>query len=100
MRWTVYGLIQAEEFGITSKNIDEMVKSADPGIQRFLGQGDNPGGALFGIKKDFMVDVIRQVGNYGEIFDRNLGPDTPFKLGRGLNDLWTRGGLMYAPPFR
>jgi general L-amino acid transport system substrate-binding protein len=100
MRWTVYGLIQAEEFGITSKNIDDMVKSTDPGIQRFLGQGDNAAGSLFGIKNDFMVDVIRQVGNYGEIFDRNLGPDTPFKLGRGLNALWTNGGLMYSPPFR
>jgi general L-amino acid transport system substrate-binding protein len=100
MRWTVYGLIQAEEFGITSKNIDDMVKSADPGIQRFLGQGDNAAGSLFGIKNDFMVDVIRQVGNYGEIFDRNLGPDTPFKLGRGVNALWTDGGLLYSPPFR
>jgi len=57
-------------------------------------------GSLFGISNDFMVTVIRQVGNYGEIFDRNLGPDTPFKLGRGLNDLWTNGGLMYSPPFR
>jgi general L-amino acid transport system substrate-binding protein len=71
-----------------------------PDIQRFLGQGDNPGGTLLGLKKDWMVDVIRQVGNYGEIYDRNLGPDTPFKLGRGINDLWTKGGLMYAPPFR
>jgi general L-amino acid transport system substrate-binding protein len=100
VRWTVYGLIQAEEFGITSKNIDDMTKSDLPDIQRFLGQGDNPGGTLLGLKKDWMVDVIRQVGNYGEIYDRNLGPDTPFKLGRGINDLWTKGGLMYAPPFR
>jgi len=100
VRWTVYGLIQAEEYGITSKNVDDFVKSDVPEIQRFLGQGDNATGSLFGIPNDFMVTVIRQVGNYGEIFDRNLGPDTPFKLGRGLNALWTNGGLMYSPPFR
>ncbi len=100
VRWTVYGLIQAEEYGITSKNVDDFVKSDVPEIQRFLGQGDNAIGSLFGIKNDFMVQVIKQVGNYGEIFDRNLGPDTPFDLGRGVNDLWTKGGLMYSPPFR
>jgi len=100
VRWTIYGLFQAEEYGITSKNIDDFLKSDVPEIQRFLGQGDNATGSLFGIKNDFMVTVIRQVGNYGEIFDRNLGPDTPFKLGRGLNALWTNGGLMYSPPFR
>jgi general L-amino acid transport system substrate-binding protein len=100
VRWTVYGLIQAEEYGITSTNIDDFISSDVPEIQRFLGQGDNAIGSLFGIPNDFMVTVIRQVGNYGEIFDRNLGPDTPFKLGRGLNDLWTNGGLMYSPPFR
>ncbi len=100
VRWTIYGLFQAEEFGITSKNIDTFVKSDNPDIQRFLGQGDNATGSQLGIKNDFMVAVIKQVGNYGEIFDRNLGPDTPFKLGRGLNALWTKGGLMYSPPFR
>jgi general L-amino acid transport system substrate-binding protein len=100
IRWTVYGLIQAEEYGITSKNVDEFTKSEVPEIQRFLGQGENASGSLLGIKNDFMVTVIKQVGNYGEIFDRNLGPDTPFKLGRGLNALWTNGGLLYSPPFR
>ena len=100
VRWTIYGLIQAEEYGITSKNVDEFVKSEVPEIQRFLGQGENASGKLFGIKNDFIVTVIKQVGNYGEIFDRNLGPDTPFKLGRGLNGLWTNGGLLYSPPFR
>jgi general L-amino acid transport system substrate-binding protein len=100
VRWTVFGLIQAEEYGITSANIDEFVGSDVPEIQRFLGQGDNATGSLLGIANDFMVTVIRQVGNYGEIFDRNLGPDTPFNLGRGLNALWTDGGLMYSPPFR
>ncbi len=100
IRWTLFALIQAEEFGITSQNIDEFIGSEDPAIQRFLGQGDNPGGTLYGLAKDFTVNVIRQVGNYGEIFDRNLGPDTPFGLARGLNALWTDGGLMYSPPFR
>jgi general L-amino acid transport system substrate-binding protein len=100
IRWTVYGLIQAEEWGITSKNVDDFVKSDSPDIQRFLGQADNHLGSLYGLKDDFMVTVIKQVGNYGEIFDRNIGPDTVFGLSRGLNALWTQGGLMYSPPFR
>jgi general L-amino acid transport system substrate-binding protein len=100
VRWTVYGLIQAEEYGITSQNIDDFIGSEIPEIQRFLGQGTDAIGSLLGIPNDFMVTVIRQVGNYGEIFDRNLGPDTPFNLGRGVNALWTEGGLMYSPPFR
>ncbi len=100
VRWTVFALIQAEEYGITSQNVDEFLTSDVPEIQRFLGQGDNPGGTLYGIAKDYVVTVIRQVGNYGEIFDRNIGPDTRFGLTRGLNALWTDGGLMYSPPFR
>jgi general L-amino acid transport system substrate-binding protein len=99
IRWTVYGLITAEEYGITSENIDSFLDSDDPGIQRFLGTNDNASGSYLGINNSFMVDVIRQVGNYGEIFDRNLGVP-PFNLGRGLNALWTDGGLLYAPPFR
>lgn len=100
VRWVVYGTIQAEEYGITSENVDSFLTSELPEIQRFLGVGDNAAGSYFGIPNDFMVTVIRQVGNYGEIFDRNLGPDTPFGLSRGLNALWTDGGLMYSPPFR
>jgi general L-amino acid transport system substrate-binding protein len=100
VRWVVYGTIQAEEFGITSENVGEFVTSDVPAIQRFLGQGENAAGSLYGIANDFMVTVITQVGNYGEIFDRNLGPDTPFNLARGLNALYTDGGLMYSPPFR
>jgi general L-amino acid transport system substrate-binding protein len=111
VRWTVYGLFQAEEYGITSANIDDVVagNNADitlsPEVRRFLGQAGEDGtnnaiGSLYGIPNDFMVTVIKQVGNYGEIFDRNLGPDTPFKLGRGLNALYTDGGLLYSPPFR
>ncbi len=100
IRWTVYGTIQAEEFGITSENVDEFLTDERPEIQRFLGQGENAIGSLYGIPNDFMVAVIRQVGNYGEIFDRNIGPDTIFGLERGVNALWTDGGLMYSPPFR
>jgi general L-amino acid transport system substrate-binding protein len=100
VRWTVFGLIQAEEFGITSENIDDFLTSDNPSIQRFLGQGENRMGVLFGLPNDFMVTVIRQVGNYGEIFDRNLGVDTPLGLARGINALWTDGGLLYSPPFR
>jgi general L-amino acid transport system substrate-binding protein len=100
IRWTVFGLFQAEEFGITSENVGDFLTSDVPEIQRFLGQGDNAIGSLYGIANDYMVTVIQQVGNYGEIFDRNLGPETPFHLERGLNALWTDGGLMYSPPFR
>jgi general L-amino acid transport system substrate-binding protein len=99
VRWTVYGLFQAEEFGITSKNVDTFLTSNSPDIQAFLGQNGNHLGSLYGLKDDFMVTVIKQVGNYGEIFDRNIGPDTVFGLSRGLNALWTQGGLMYSPPF-
>jgi len=94
--WTVWGMIEAEEQGITSENIDEFLTSENPAIQRLLGLNNNVTGEHLGIANDFMVTVIRQVGNYGEVFDRNL---TPLGLPRGLNALWTDGGLMYAPPF-
>ena len=100
IRWTVWGLITAEEYGISSGNINEFMDSDDAGIGRLLGLGDNIAGEYLGINDEFMVDVISQVGNYGEIFARNLGPDTVFGLERGLNALWTDGGLLYAPPFR
>ena len=100
IRWTVWGLFTAEEFGIDSMNIGDFMDSEDPGIGRFLGLGDNVAGEYFGINDEFMVDVITQVGNYAEIYDRNLGPDTIFGLERGVNALWTDGGLLYAPPFR
>ena len=99
VNWTVMALIQAEEFGITSKNVDKMLKSSDPNIQRFLGVSPGMGKAL-GVSEDWAFQIIKQVGNYGEIFERNIGANTPLGLERGLNDLWTRGGLMYAAPFR
>ncbi|WDP93032.1 MAG: amino acid ABC transporter substrate-binding protein [Desulfobacter sp.] len=99
VNWTVMAMIQAEEFGITSKNIDQMLKSTNPGIKRFLGV--TPGmGAQMGIDDKWAYNIIKQVGNYGEIFERNIGPKTALALERGLNDLWTKGGLMYASPIR
>lgn len=100
VRWVIYGLIQAEEFGITSANVQDFLTSESPDIQRFLGTNGNTLGESLNLPNDFMVTVISQVGNYGEIFDRNLGPDTIFGLQRGPNALWINGGLQYSPPFR
>ncbi|MEH0020788.1 MAG: amino acid ABC transporter substrate-binding protein [Desulfobacter sp.] len=99
VNWTVMAMIQAEEFGITSKNVDEMMKSANPGIKRFLGV--TPGmGSQLGLDDKWAYNIVKQIGNYGEVFDRNVGPNTPLALQRGLNALWTDGGLMYASPIR
>jgi general L-amino acid transport system substrate-binding protein len=99
VRWVIFGMIQAEEFGITSQNIDSFLTSTDPNIGRLLGIGENQSGSYFGIANNFVEVVIRQVGNYGEAFARHLG-GAPLNMERGLNDLWTNGGLMYSPPFR
>jgi general L-amino acid transport system substrate-binding protein len=97
--FAVLALIEAEELGIDSGNVDKMLESQDPRIQRFLGVTPGNGAAL-GLDEKFAYNIVKQVGNYGEIFERNVGPDTSLGLERGLNDLWTRGGLMYAPPFK
>ena len=99
VNWTVNALINAEELGITSKNVDEMLKSENPDIKRFLGVTPGMGKAL-GLEESWAYNVIKQVGNYGEIFERNVGVNTKLGLDRGLNALWTDGGLMYSPPFR
>ncbi|HEY9666782.1 MAG TPA: amino acid ABC transporter substrate-binding protein [Coleofasciculaceae cyanobacterium] len=99
VKWVIYGLIEAEELGITSKNIDQFANSTDPVVKRLLGKEGTLGQDM-GLPNDFMARTIRKVGNYGEIYDRNLGQSTPFKLERGQNNLWSKGGLMYAPPFR
>ncbi|MBJ7417257.1 MAG: amino acid ABC transporter substrate-binding protein [Niveispirillum sp.] len=97
--WTIYALIEAEEKGITQANIDAKLKDPDPSVQRLLGvQGDL--GTGLGVDKAWAYRAIKAVGNYGEIFERNIGKKTPLKLDRGLNALWTNGGLMYAPPIR
>lgn len=99
VKWTVNCTIEAEELGISSANVDDFVGSDDPVVQNLLGDTGDLGLAL-GLNADFCYQIIQQVGNYGEIYDRNLGPDTPFDLPRGLNNLWTEGGLLYSPPFR
>jgi general L-amino acid transport system substrate-binding protein len=98
-RWTLFALISGEELGITSKNVDEMKKSTNPEVLRFLGVEGEMGKQL-GVPNDWAYNIIKQVGNYGEVFERNIGENTPLKLDRGLNALWTNGGLMYSPPFR
>lgn len=99
LSWVVNCTIQAEEFGITSENVQESLGSDDPTVLNLLGVEGDLGQAM-GLNNDFCLQVIEQVGNYGEIYDRNLGPDTLFNLPRGINALWTDGGLLYSPPFR
>ncbi|HEX7196218.1 MAG TPA: amino acid ABC transporter substrate-binding protein [Candidatus Limnocylindria bacterium] len=97
VRWVVFATIEAEELGITQDNVASMVGDENPLIGRLLGSEGDLG---LGLEPDWVVDVISAVGNYGEIYDRNLGPGTPFELERGPNALWTDGGLLYAPPYR
>jgi general L-amino acid transport system substrate-binding protein len=99
VRWTLMALIEAEELGITSANVDAMRASNEPEVRRFLGLEANLGQAL-GLPRDWAYQIVKNVGNYGEIFDRTLGARSDLKLARGLNNLWTKGGLMYAMPFR
>ena len=99
VNYSVLALINAEEFGITSQNVDKMLKSKNPKILRFLGVTKGNGKAL-GLDEKFAYNIIKQVGNYGEIFERNVGVNTPLGIERGLNALWTNGGLLYSPPFK
>jgi general L-amino acid transport system substrate-binding protein len=101
VKWTYYALVQAEEFGITQANVEEMKNSPNPDIKRLLGQeAGTMIGSDFGLSNDFVVNVIKAVGNYGEMFERNIGQQSPLKIERGKNALWTQGGLQYAMPFR
>ena len=99
VRWVQYAMIEAEEYGITSKNVDEMLKSDNPAIKRILGVTPGMGKAL-GVDEKWVYTIVKQVGNYGESFDRNVGMGSPLKVERGQNALWTKGGLQYAPPIR
>jgi general L-amino acid transport system substrate-binding protein len=99
VKWSVFAMIDAEEEGVTSANVDAMKKSDDPEVQRMLGTVPGMGKSLH-IDDSWAYNIIKQVGNYGEVFDRNVGKDSPLKLDRGLNALWTNGGLMYAMPIR
>jgi len=99
VKWTIFAMIAAEEKGIASANVDEMAKSDDPEIKRML--GISPGmGKVLHLDDRWAYAIVKQVGNYGEVFERNVGARSPLKLARGLNALWTEGGLMYAMPFR
>lgn len=99
VKWVLLAMKEAEELGITQGNVDDMLKSEDPVIKRFLGVTPGYGKAL-GVDEKWAYTVIKQIGNYGESFERNMGKDSPIKLDRGLNDVWTKGGLMYAIPLR
>jgi general L-amino acid transport system substrate-binding protein len=100
VKWVVFALIEAEEYGITQENVDAMrLSSKDPVVQRILGTSEDTG-KLLGLDKDWAYRAIKAVGNYGEIFERNVGPKSALKLPRGANNLWNKGGLQYAPPIR
>jgi general L-amino acid transport system substrate-binding protein len=99
VRWSQFGMLEAEEYGINSKNVDDMLKSDNPVIKRLLGVTPGMGKAL-GVDEKWLYNIVKQVGNYGETFDRNLGKDSPLKIDRGLNKLWRDGGIQYAPPVR
>ena len=99
VKWVIYALLEAEEYGITQANIDQMKTSTEPAIARILGTSEDTG-KLLGLDKDWAYRAIKAVGNYGEIFERNVGPQSALKLPRGLNNQWSKGGLMYAMPIR
>jgi general L-amino acid transport system substrate-binding protein len=99
VRWAFYAMVEAEEYGITSKNVDEMMKSENPTIKRILGVTPGMGKAL-GVDEKWVYNIVKQVGNYGESFERNVGMGSPLKIERGLNAQWTKGGLQYSPPIR
>jgi len=99
VKWVVYGLLEAEEYGITQANVDQMKTSTDPVVQRILGTSEDTG-KLLGLDREWMAKALKTTGNYGEIFERNVGPTSSLKLPRGVNNQWNKGGLMYAFPVR
>jgi general L-amino acid transport system substrate-binding protein len=100
VKWVIYGLLESEEYGITQANVDSLkTSSQDPVVQRILGTSEDTG-KLLGLSKDWMANAVKATGNYGEIFERNVGPKSALGLPRGVNNLWNKGGLMYAYPIR
>ncbi len=99
VRWSLFAQLNAEEMDVTSKNIDEKAKSTDPNVKRLLG-GEGVSGSFLGVGDKWAYNIIKQVGNYGEMFERNVGQGSPLKIARGLNALWNKGGIQYAPPVR
>ncbi|WP_419912731.1 amino acid ABC transporter substrate-binding protein [Hoeflea sp.] len=99
VKWTHFAMLNAEELGVTQANVDEMKNSDNPSIKRLLGTEGEFGGAI-GLSNDWAYNIIKEIGNYGESFDRNVGPDTPLAISRGVNAQWNQGGLQYGPPIR
>jgi general L-amino acid transport system substrate-binding protein len=99
VKWTLYAMINAEELGVTSKNIDEALKSKKPDVMRLVGT-EGAYGEELGLTKDWAARIIRHVGNYGEVYERNVGTGSKLAIPRGLNQLWNAGGIQYAPPIR
>jgi general L-amino acid transport system substrate-binding protein len=99
VKWTLYAMVGAEELGMTQKNVDEMAKSDKPEVKRAVGTDGNLGEQL-GLTKDWLVRIVKAVGNYGESFERNVGSGSKLAISRGLNNLWSKGGIQYAPPIR
>jgi general L-amino acid transport system substrate-binding protein len=99
VKWTIYGLLEAEEYGITQANVDKQKTSTDPVVGRVLGTTEDTG-KLLGLDREWMARAIKTTGNYGEIFERNVGPQSALQLPRGMNNLWNKGGIQYAPPVR
>jgi general L-amino acid transport system substrate-binding protein len=99
VKWTLFAMVDAEELGITQKNADEMAKSDKPELKRVFGSDGNFGESL-GLTKDWVSRIVKAVGNYGESFDRNVGAGSKLGIARGLNQLWNKGGIQYAPPIR
>jgi general L-amino acid transport system substrate-binding protein len=99
VRWSLFAMLNAEELGVSSANVEQMMSSSDPNIRRLLGQEGIKGSGL-GLADDWATNIIKQVGNYGEAFERNVGMGSALKIARGQNALWNKGGLQYAPPIR
>ncbi|PRY64951.1 amino acid ABC transporter substrate-binding protein (PAAT family) [Vreelandella songnenensis] len=99
VKWSLFAMLNAEEYGVTSENVDEMTSSENPDIARLLGQDGNYGEGM-GLEADWAYNIISQVGNYAESFDRNVGMGSPLEIERGANALWNQGGFQYAPPIR
>ena len=99
VKWVHFAMINAEELGVNSKNIDDALKSEKPDVKRLVGN-EGSYGEQIGLTKDWAVRIVRQVGNYGEVFERNVGVDSRLAIPRGINQLWNVGGIQYAPPIR
>jgi general L-amino acid transport system substrate-binding protein len=99
VKWTLYAMVNAEELGVNSQNIDEALKSTKPEVMRLVGT-EGAYGEELGLSKDWAARIIRRVGNYGEVYDRNVGEGSELGIPRGLNQLWNAGGILYAPPIQ